>query len=145
MNNADEIEPILGRAAEQRIPGNIRVRLRELYRSFILGNYLAAIALARAILGYALVNRSANIGINPFSDDPHNPNRVRKLGMLVEAASESRPELRLGMESIVDAGNQTLHPKKKDNLVRLPSALRHLALTSIKAVRGVVENLYLGK
>ena len=145
LRNADEIKPILGKAAEQRIPSNIRIRLKELYRSFILGNHLSAIALARAVLEYALVDRSAKIGINPFSDDPRYPNRIRKLGMLVEDASENRPELKLDMESIVDAGNKTLHPKKKDNLVLLPGTLRNLALTSIKAVRGVVENLYLQK
>jgi hypothetical protein len=138
-------EYTLGKAAEQRIPNNIRIRLKELYRSFILGNHLAAIALARAVLEYALVDRSAKIGINPLSDDPRYPNRTRKLGMLVEDASENRPELKLDMKSIVDAGNKTLHPKKKDNLVLLPDALRGLALTSIKAVRRVVENLYLEK
>jgi len=143
LENADEIEPILGKAAEQRIPSNIRIRLKELYRSFILGNHLSTIALARAVLEYAIVDQSAKIGINPLSGDPRYPNRTRKLGMLVEDASENRPELKLDMESIVDAGNKTLHPKKKDNLVLLPGALCDLALTSIKAVRKVVENLYL--
>ncbi|MHB8843491.1 MAG: hypothetical protein ACYC7L_01975 [Nitrospirota bacterium] len=143
LRNADEIEPVLGAAAEQRIPSNIRFRLKELYRSFILGNYLSVIALSRAVLEYALVDRSAKIGINPLSDDPRYPNRVRKLGLLVEDVSERRPELQLYMESIVDAGNMTLHPKKKDNLVLLPNVLREYALTSIKAVRGIVEKLYL--
>jgi hypothetical protein len=145
LRNADEIEPVLGDAAEQRIPSNIRIRLKELYRSFILGNYLSTIALARAVLEYALVDRSSSIGINPLSDDPHYPNRTRPLGMLVEDASEKRPELKLDMESIVDAGNKTLHPRKRDKLVLLPGALRDLALTSINSVRGVVVHLYLKK
>jgi hypothetical protein len=136
LRNADEIEPVLGEAAEQRIPSNIRIRLKELYRGFILGNHLSAIALARAVLEYALIDRSAKIGINPLSDDPRYPHRTRKLWMLVEDASENRPELKLDMESIVDAGNKTLHPKKKDNLVLLPGTLRDLALTSIRAGRG---------
>jgi hypothetical protein len=143
LRNADQIEPVLGVAAEQRIPSNVRIRLKELYRSFILGNYLSAIALSRAILEYALVDRSAKIGINSLSDDPRYPNRTRKLGLLVEDAGEQRPELKLDMESIVDAGNMTLHPKKKDNLVLLPGVLRDYALTSLKAVRGIVEKLYL--
>lgn len=145
LRNADELEPILGKAAEQRIPSNIRIRLKELYRSFILSNYLSAIALARAVLEYALIDRSAKIGINPFSDDPRYPNRTRKLGRLVEDVSEKRPELKLDMEAIVDAGNKTLHPKKKDNLALLPRTLHNLALTSVKAVRRVVEDLYLDK
>jgi hypothetical protein len=47
------------------------------------------------------------------------------------------------MELIVDAGNKTLHPKKKDQLAFLPTALRHYALTSIDAVRRIIEERYI--
>jgi hypothetical protein len=143
LKNADDIEPIFGKAAENTIPSNVRIRLKELYRSFILGNHLSAIALARAILEYALIDKSAKLGINAFSSDPRYPNRTRKLGMLVEDAAEKRPELEIDMESIVEAGNQTMHPRKGDNLVLLPNALRKLAFTSICSVRRVIEDLYI--
>jgi hypothetical protein len=143
LRSSQELQPILGEDAERRIPSNVRVRLKELYRSFAFGNHLSAIALARAILEYAIVDRSNALGIDPFTHDPRYPGRVRRLRELVEDASEKVPDLRSGMESILDAGNQTLHPRKKDNLVRLPTALRALALSSIQAVRAVVERLYL--
>lgn len=143
LRNADLTEPVMGRAAEQRIPSNIRVRLKELYRSFILGNYLSAIALARAVLEYALIDRSTEIGIKSSAEDPRHPTWTRKLGLLVDDAVEKLPHLKSQMESIQDAGDKTLHPKKKDNLVLLPFVLRGLALESINAVREVVEDLYL--
>jgi|GEM_PF-1996044 len=143
LRNADSLEPVLGKAAENKIPGNIRIRLKELYRSFILGNYLAAIALARAILEYSLVDRSTNIGINAYSEDPRHPNRTRRLRSLVDDVSERRPELQEDMEAILDAGNRTLHPKKKDKLAFLPKALHDLAIRSTISARRVVEKLYL--
>ena len=143
LRNVNELEPVLGPAAELKIPSNVRIRLKELYRSFILGNYLSAVALARAILEYALVDHAAQIDIRAYSDDPRYPNRTRTLGVLVRDASEKLPELKAEMEAVLEAGNQTLHPKKKDKLVLLPSYLRHLAKASIQSVRKVVEKLYL--
>lgn len=143
LRNVDELEPVLGEAAKHKIPSNVRVRIRELYRSFILANYLSSIALARAILEYALVDRAARIGINAYSDEPRYPHRTRKLGALVEDASENIPELAIEMEAVVEAGNRVLHPKKKDRVILLPSHLRTLAKTSIESVRKIVEQLYL--
>lgn len=143
LRSSEELQPILGEGAEQRIPSNVRVRLKELYRSFIFGNYLSAIALSRAILEYALVDRSGALGIDAYTQDPSFPSRTRRLRELIEDASAKIPDLRTGMESIIEAGNQTLHPKRKDNLVRLPSALNGLAFSSIEAVREVIERLYL--
>lgn len=142
MRNNGELQPIAG-AATQRIPSNVRVRVRELYRSFTLGNYLAAIALARAILEYAIVDRAARLGINPHYDDPAHPNRIRGIRALVDEASASRPELMTDMETIVDAGNRTLHPRQQDRLVLFPTALHDLALSSVQAIRSVIEMLYL--
>jgi len=142
LRGFEELQPILGERAEQRIPGNVRERLKELYRSFAFGNFLSAIALARAILEYALVDRASHLGIDPYTQDTRYPGRTRRLRELVEDAAEKIPELRSDIESILDAGNQTLHPRRKDNLVRLPSALRAMAFSSTLAVRAVVERLY---
>jgi len=143
LRNTNLLEPVLGKAAENKIPGNIRIRLKELYRSFILGNYLAAIALARAILEYSLVDRAKIIGIDAFSDDPRYPNRIRRLRTLVDDVSECIPELQVDMEAVLEAGNRTLHQRKKDKLAFLPGALHGLAYDSAMAVRRVIEKLYL--
>jgi hypothetical protein len=143
LQNADELQPVLGEKADYRVPSNVRQRVREVYRSFVLGNYLASIALSRAILEYALADRGGRLGIQVYSSDPCFPNRVRRLSQLVEDASERLPGLQFAMESIVEAGNKTLHPKKRDNLVLLPHVVRSLAHDSVHAIREVVEVLYL--
>lgn len=143
LRNAKSLDPFLGNAAESKIPNNIRIRVKELYRSFILGNYLAAIALARAILEYSLIDKSSKTGVNPLSTDPRYPNRTRRLRSLVNDVSARIPQLQKDMETIVDAGNRTLHQRKDDKIVFLPIVLHELAFDSIKAVRGVVEHLYL--
>ena len=143
LRNVDELEPVLGEAAEQKIPSNVRIRVKELYWSFILGNYLSAIALARAVLEYALIDRAAQISISAYSDDPRYPDRTRRLRVLVEDASKKIPELKTEMEAVLEAGNLALHPKKKDKLILLPSHVRSLAKTSVESVRKVVEKLYL--
>jgi hypothetical protein len=142
LRNTDELQPILGDAAEQRIPINIRIRIRELYRSYILSNYLAAIALSRAILEYALIDRAGIIGIQVSLNDPHYPNRTRRLGDLVEDASNVIPELKTEMESILDAGNKTLHPKKRDKSVFHSTYLHCLARSSVEQVVKIIERLY---
>ena len=143
MRNLTELEPILGPAATEKIPSNIRIRVKELYSSFVLGNYLSAVALARAILEYTLVDRATRIGISAYSEDRRYPNRTRRLRELVEDVSKIVPELRPDMETVLDAGNRTLHPKKKDKVVLLPNHLRILAEDSVASVRTIVEKLYL--
>ena len=143
MRNSYELHPVSGEGADRLAPSNIRVRVRELYRSFVLGNYLAAIALTRAILEYAIVDNAARLDINPDFTDQSGQMRTRRLRELVEDLSTRLPILRLPMETIIEAGNRTLHPKQKDRLVLLPDSLRDLALDTINAAREVVEQLYL--
>ncbi len=143
LQNSSEIEPVLGGNTGQRVPGQVRLRLKELTHSFILGNYLASVALARAILEYALVDRAAIIGIRACGEDPRYPDRTNRLGTLIKDASEIRPALKMDMESVWENGNRMLHPKKRDNVIYIPAALREMALESVNAIRHVVEALYL--
>ncbi len=142
LKNVDELKPVLGGDAERKIPGSVRVRLKELYQSVILGNYLAAIALARAIMEYALVDKGSRIGI--CTADSRYPERTKRLYLLVEDTSEKLPELKIDMESVLEAGNQTLHPRKKEKLALLPNYVRKLAFDSVESTRQIVEKLYLG-
>lgn len=143
MRNSHELHPVSGEGADRLLPSNIRVRVRELYHSFVLGNYLAAIALTRAMLEYAIVEYAARLDIKPYFTDQIGRKRNRRLRELVEELSEKIPILRLPMETIIDAGNRTLHPEQKDRLVLLPDMLHDVALDSISATRDVLEQLYL--
>lgn len=143
LRNLGLLQPVVGRDPGQRLPGHIRIRLRELYRSFILGNYLAAIALARAILEYSLVDRAAKNGLNPLTDDPRAPGRRKRLRQLVQEAAAVLPDLEKDMEEIITAGNRALHPKKREKIELLQNAWRDMALSTTKSVKKVVEVLYL--
>ncbi len=142
MQNLEELQPVAGEDADRRVPSNIRVRVRELYRSFVLGNHLAAIALTRAMLEYAIVEHAPRLGIIPYFTDNRGRNRTRRLRELVDEISVRMPNLNLSMETIVEAGNRTLHPEQQDRLVLSPDRLHDLALDSINAIRDVVEQLY---
>lgn len=106
-------------------------------------NYLAAIALSRAVLERSLIECSTKIGIDVSAHDPRHPRRTKRLEELIEDASERLPHLRVQMESIRETGNKVLHPKSNDDPAPFPLALRNLALESIQAIRLVVEELYL--
>jgi len=142
VKNADEIKPAaVGSKAALRIPGPVRIRLRELTYSFILNNHLATIALARAILEYTLIDRAPTLGISP--DNPNSPGRKKKLSWLANEVAEQRPNLKPLMGAVIESGNQTLHPSKKEKVYLLPSALRERALDCARNVRAIVEELYL--
>ena len=143
MRNNHELHPVSGEDADRLLPSNIRIRVREVYRSFVLGNYLAAIALTRAMLEYAIMEHAARLDINPYFTDQIGRKRTRRLRELVEELSEKIQTLRLPMEAIIEAGNRTLHPEQQDRLVLLPDKLHDMALESINATRDVLEQLYL--
>jgi len=141
--NARELQPILGEHAEKRIPINVRGRLSELYWSFILANYMAAIALARSILEYSLVDRASRLGIEPYATDRDGKRRTKRISVLVGIASERLPELSVRMEEIVECANQILHPTRNDKLLLAPSALRAQALRCVNSAREIAVALYL--
>lgn len=131
------------RAGASRLNLPVRLRLREIYRSFVLGNYLAAIALSRAVLEQSLIECSQTIDIEVSTRDPRHPGRTKRLEDLVDAAGERLPHLRVPMESIRENGNKVLHPKRSDDLAPFALALRKVALESLRDIRSEVEELYL--
>jgi hypothetical protein len=139
LRNASELQPVSGRDADQRLPSPVRVRLRELYHSFVLGNHLAALSLARATLEYCLHDRAGVLGIQVYTGDL----RPRPLRYLVEDAAEKRSELVESMWDIVECGNRVLHPKKNEKVTLLPEVLHRDALRVIHELREVIEALYL--
>ena len=142
VRNAKDINPLMGRGIDSLLNVSVRARLRELAHSFILGNYLAATALSRSILEYVLLTKAGALGINPSAQDRNYPKRMKRLGVLVEDFKDAKPELATDMEAIVEAGNTTLHPKRKEVIALLPLALREKALASISALRRVIDSLY---
>jgi hypothetical protein len=132
----------MGQQIELRLNRSVRIRLRELAHSFILGNYLAATALSRSILEYVLLDRASTLGIDPSAQDPNHPGWMKRLGVLVELFKRAQPALGVDMDAVVEAGNSTMHPKRREAIVLTPFALREKALASIGALRRVIHLLY---
>jgi len=142
LRNAKEIDPLMGSRIDSLLNLSIRIRLRELSHSFVLGNYLAATALCRSMLEYVLIAKASAYGIDPSAHDRNHPNRMKRISSLVDEFSRAVPSLTTDMEAIVDAGNATMHPKRKEVIALLPLAMRENALLAIRALRRVIESLY---
>ena len=145
VRNAKDIDPLMGKEIDLLLNSSVRTRLQELAHSFILGNYLAATALSRSILEYVLITKAGTLGIDPSAQNPKFPGRMKRLGVLVDEFKDAKPALAIDMEAIVEAGNATLHPKRKEAIALLRLALREKALTSIGALRRVIDLLYFPK
>jgi hypothetical protein len=135
---------LLGRhQRNSNVPLHIKTRLTEIYRAFIYGLWMSAIALSRSVAEYAIINNAGRFDIDPI-DERKGRNYSKPFGRLIDEIAEIRPELRDPLETVQDAGNRTLHPKKKsgNKILLLPKAMRNEALECVIQTRFVVENLY---
>lgn len=136
------LRPALVGRDESSVPTHVRVRLAEVYRTFMFGAWMATIALCRAIAEFSLINRASYLGIQAIRKGSDGVERYRKLDELIELASVKHPELRDNLKTLQDAGNRVLHPKKKQNVIASPRVLREEARDCVKATVRVVEVLY---
>jgi hypothetical protein len=140
LSHMDELIPVLCSRDAGAIPGHVRARLKEVYRSFIFGNWIACIALSRALLEYVLLDRRNALSIDVF-EDPENTQRVRRLSNLVDQASQTRPELGEAMSHVQQYGNEVMHPKLRRNVDSYLPGKRQ-AKDCLQKVRLVVASLY---
>ena len=139
--NTKLLKPILSSYPSNKIPSHAKFRLKEIYRSFVLGNWIAVISLCRSLLEYTLIYRASNLGFDAFYER-RGVRTTKNLVDLVEEASEKKPGLKNEMEAVREYGNRVLHPKKKDKIILFPHIMRKTALESIEAIRKVVLELY---
>lgn len=139
LSNAELLKPVLSENVSA-IPWHVKLRLKEIYQSFLFGNWMAVFSLSRSVLEYALINKSASLGINAYKNNG-NAWGVREL---VNKASKviEKPDISQAMDSIVERGNWVMHPKKKEKLIQSPLALRDKAYESVTSLRAVISELY---
>jgi hypothetical protein len=118
------------------------LRLGEVSRLFILGQWMGCIALSRALLEYVLLHRASL-----FSQDVYehrgNERKPKRLRELVETAGIDFPQLVGPLEEIVDLGNTVMHPKSGGKRIQLEPALgRAWAKRAATALRQVCEVLF---
>lgn len=138
VSNLSDLDVVTGAQAGSRLPGSIRLRLKEIYQSYFFGNHLSAIALTRATLEYAIKDRGASIGVLTKQQD----GRDISLSIMIESLSNARPELREHLEAIRESGNRTLHPIKKERLFLDEEYVQCVALNCITGLREILETIY---
>jgi hypothetical protein len=102
---------------------------------------MAAIALARSVLEYSILDNAKRLGLDPV--DPDNPRRTKKLGELVGELTLTHPGLDESMNYLVSQGNFVMHPERGNKILSYP-ARKAAALKCVDHIRRVTEELYKG-
>ena len=137
MTNLRDLQPVVTGRTSPFSP-QIRIRLKEVYRSFIFGNWLAAFALSRSLLEYCVRERARPLGVDP-SDTSGRPKRLE---VLLDDVAGRAPQLTDLMELVRHYGNVVMHPSKARDVDYLPLAVRRDALNVINAIRQILSELY---
>ncbi|CAJ2376600.1 MAG: hypothetical protein MPK10_01475 [Gammaproteobacteria bacterium] len=111
------LPPIVTERDIGKIPEHIFERLTEIHRSFVFGNWIAAVALSRCLLEYAIVEQRDTLDIEMYAGKKK---RVRWLSDLIEEVGEIHPELLPHMNQIKNAGDQVMHPPEENAERKLP-------------------------
>ena len=114
--NRKELSPIIASWELAKIPKHIRARVKEIYHSFIFGNWMSAIALSRCLLEYALIHRksllSKRLGREIEVRDPVSK-QSKKISVLTSIAEEAFPQLKESMDLVTEYGHFVMHPDRK--------------------------------
>lgn len=147
LDRAHELAPIRTHKKDVLLPSHVRLRVEELNRAYVFGCWLSVLALARAILEYAILDNLHKFDISPtwpaVGREPKG--KTKKLSDLIEALAPHLPPLINGMEKLRDYGNDYMHPKKsqvsKESLFQCKSSAKDAMTTVVE----VVEGLYLAQ
>jgi hypothetical protein len=115
--------------------------MKEMFRSFVFGNWIAVYALARSVIEYALIDRAPSFQVEAYVTK-RGKRRAKDLVDLVEAYRDPCPTLTVALESLREFGNQAMHPSKRYDVLRFPHIMRENAVKCITYARQVVAYLY---
>lgn len=139
LQNVKALKPIILGSQDAQIPKQVKRRLLQAYRSFIFENWAAAVAMARAILEYAILDRARQFSVD--TRDLERPEWESDLKQLITAMPELYPNMEDEWEYIRRWGNSVMHPVQQDRVIEYPSA-RDIALRCLDNVRRAIEALY---
>ena len=126
------------------LPGNLRLRIEEIYRTYVFGCWISVISLSRAALEYALLDNASRLGLNThWPADRDGRTRNKRLSDLVEDYATLFPSIAHDLNNLRDLGNSYLHPKA-DRAHRLALDNRQAdASAAIYTLSPVLEAIYL--
>ncbi len=137
-NNEKDLSPIIVTEEINRIPTHIQKRIREIYHSFIFGNWMSVIALSRCLLEYALIHRKSLLAkrLNKKIEIKNDKGQTKRISELASIAAEVFPELGKSMANVIDYGNYVMHPLRRT----IPD--KNLAKHCIDEINKIISTLY---
>ena len=126
------------------LPGNLRLRLEEIYRTYVFGCWISVISLTRAALEYALLDNAPRLEMTThWPADRDGKIRNKRLSDLVDDYAALVTSIAHDLNNLRDLGNSYLHPKA-DRANRLALDNRQAdASTAIHTLGPVLETIYL--
>lgn len=125
------------------LPRSIARILSEVNRTFLFGQYLACVTMARAALEYAILSRAKEGALQIDTRDTARKDRVVGLDILIDRAAKAIPSLDAdAWDYIRRSGNDVMHDLlAQESMSRVPEA-RARALSCVKKVHMALEDLY---
>jgi len=147
IENAKLLKPVMTGRKSPILPVHVKLRLEEIYRSFVFENWLSVVSLSRSTLEYAILDNCHKWDVNPKYKVtyPREEERDKNLKTLIKEISEHKQELYGRMDAVRDAGNQIIHPKKTKISKATLFERRELAKKCIEDLTHAIEVLYLPK
>lgn len=142
--NARSLRSVLLSGRDRSLPPHVRVRLEEMYRSFIFGNWIAVISMARAVMEFAIVENRKQLQIETEKViEIHGKHKrvLKNLDELIDAVTEKRALLQDNMDQVRRLGNRFMHPQKDGD--KAPFDRQVSAKECIEQVQLILEALYL--
>ncbi|MFT4805367.1 MAG: hypothetical protein ACJASF_002530 [Vicingaceae bacterium] len=130
---------LLPSGTTDRLRDHIRIRISEIYRTYIFGQFMASVALSRTLLEFVLNQNAMKLGISLINEKGWE----KSLHQIINDLEEKYPDLYEHAEAIREHGNMVIHPKKR-SIVSFPRVLEKEALTCIEHVVEIVEWFYRG-
>ena len=138
IERTEQLRSVLTQRADL-LPGQILLRLVEVYRSYVFGNWLSVIVLARSILEYSILDNCSKLEIEPMwsNGDPKN------LKKLIGDVAKHLPQLKQTMNYLRNKGNETVHPKEIEDSKQWSDVRQEDAKKCVEYLIAIVEELYL--
>ena len=137
LERTTQIRSVLTKRADL-LPVQIRFRMVEVYRSYIFGNWLSVIVLARSVLEYSIMDNCSRLEIDPtLSKDSW-----KSLAVLIGDVIEHLPQLNQPMSYLRTKGNEAVHPKETEDGKQLDTQ-QEVAKKCVEYLIAIVEELYL--
>ena len=142
--NAENIGSVVVTQPLKNIPAHVRLRVEEIYYSFIFGNPMAAIALSRCLLEFVILDKKSLLEKKLGVAELYNADgKVKGLSKLAAIVAQVFPELENDMKFIIESGNEIMHPRKKNvtQFLHPGSALQN-AKQCVEKIMRIVGALY---